>query len=402
MRRLIRIGVKDVLITARDRAALGVMLAMPMALILILGLALGGMTGQPDPQPVAIVDLDGGETAEHLVEAFDSEALRKLFTVEKGIGEAEARSAVSKGDLAALLVIPDGVDDALQSGRPLEFEVLVDPGRRTTGEIFRSVVQGLATHGSSAAVVAHTTAGALMEARVPGGEAALRATVDKAVAAATDEGAEPPVRVRAEGAAPAGGFEFEPLDYYGATIATMFLLFGSMIGAFAFLRERKDNTMARLFTTPLRRWELVGGKMLGVFLVAVVQFAMLYAYTRALGADWGDPAGVVLVALAEMLAAVALAAVFAAFGRTEKAVGALGPIVIMLMGAAGGSMMPLQAWPEWLLPLRYFSLIGWANAAMVELQAGGTWVDVLPNAGALTAIAVALAALGTWKLRWER
>ena len=43
--------------------------------------------------------------------------------------------------------------------------------------------------------------------------------------------------------------------------------------------------------------DIVGGKMFGVFIVGLAQFAVLYAFTNAIGVRWGDPMAVGLVAV---------------------------------------------------------------------------------------------------------
>ncbi|MEN6429267.1 MAG: hypothetical protein ABFC80_00260, partial [Coriobacteriales bacterium] len=62
MRELLNIAEKDALVLLRDKGALIVMLAMPLALIFILGSALGGI-GQGDSLDirVAIVNQDEGD-----------------------------------------------------------------------------------------------------------------------------------------------------------------------------------------------------------------------------------------------------------------------------------------------------------------------------------------------------
>jgi len=63
MRNLFTIAAKDTRIMVRDRAALLVMLAMPLGLIFILGSALGNVgEGDSLDAEVAIVNLDSGDT----------------------------------------------------------------------------------------------------------------------------------------------------------------------------------------------------------------------------------------------------------------------------------------------------------------------------------------------------
>ncbi|MBN1192749.1 MAG: hypothetical protein JXA36_03525, partial [Coriobacteriia bacterium] len=84
MPRLLNIAAKDTKIMARDRAALLVMLAMPLGLIFILGSALGSI-GEGDSLDieVAIVNQDAGDTGARFVEGLtSSEDIDAVFNID--------------------------------------------------------------------------------------------------------------------------------------------------------------------------------------------------------------------------------------------------------------------------------------------------------------------------------
>ena len=61
-----------------------------------------------------------------------------------------------------------------------------------------------------------------------------------------------------------------------------------MFGAFSLVRERDHWTLPRMLMTPGTKWEILGGKMFGVFVIGALQFAVLFGFTSALGVKWGD------------------------------------------------------------------------------------------------------------------
>jgi ABC-2 type transport system permease protein len=70
------------------------------------------------------------------------------------------------------------------------------------------------------------------------------------------------------------------------------------------------------------------------------------------------------------------------------------------MAALGGSMMPLELYPDVMRQVAYVTPHAWANEAMAEIvRRDGGLGDVLLQVGVLTAFAVALLALATWRLR---
>ncbi len=99
MNRPLSIGLKDVRITARDRSALLILLAMPAVLILILNMAFGNMSGNSDPVPTMIVNNDRGEIGQRIVDGFTKSAdIKTLTTVKVTKDETAARKSVARGD----------------------------------------------------------------------------------------------------------------------------------------------------------------------------------------------------------------------------------------------------------------------------------------------------------------
>ena len=193
------------------------------------------------------------------------------------------------------------------------------------------------------------------------------------------------------------------ISYYAAGMTGMFLLFGSMFGAFSFVKERREQTLSRMLSTPASKVVIVGGKALGVLLVGAGQFLVLLAGTRLLfRVDWGANApATVLIGLAETVAAAGLAMTLAALGRSERSIGGIAPAFIMLFAATGGSMIPTEQLPEFLLPVQVISPVYWTVNGFLDVMRGASIGDILPNLGALLAIGAVLFSFGVWRLRYE-
>jgi ABC-2 type transport system permease protein len=184
-------------------------------------------------------------------------------------------------------------------------------------------------------------------------------------------------------------------------MSVMFIMFGAMFGAFALVGERDEWTLPRLMMTPASRMDIVGGKMLGVFLVGITQFAVLWAFTSAIGVQWGDPVAIAALAIALVAAATGMSILIAAIAKTTRSVSGIAQIVIQFMAAVGGSFFPVAQFPAWLQPLHYFTVNGWAIDGILETMRGGSIVSVIPSIVALLGMALLFFALGAWRLRWE-
>ncbi len=397
--RWIHIGLKDLKVTLRDRSAVGILLAMPMLLIVILGTALGNLASNIEKIPVVIVNGDRGNVGADITDSFFTDrTLKRLFLSQRLRDPAEARAAVERGDLAGALIVPSDLTRRLDTGKPSEMQVYTDPGRQITGSVFRSVVEAVSTRVSAASIAARTTVYYVANIRVSD-PTFVGGVIGKAVQSATETSALDAVSL--EETTATRGREVSTLTYYAGGMSVMFILFGSMFGAFSLIRERDDWTLARIMMTPATRVDIVGGKMFGVFFVGLAQFGVLYVFTSVIGVRWGDPFAVFLLAVATVAAATGLSILIASVGRTVRSVSGISQLFIQAMAALGGSFFPVSQFPAWLQPLHYFTVNGWAIDGILETMRGGSALAVLPNVGALLAMGAVFFAIGASRLGWE-
>jgi ABC-2 type transport system permease protein len=118
--------------------------------------------------------------------------------------------------------------------------------------------------------------------------------------------------------------------------------------------------------------------------------------------DWGTHIeAAVLLGVAEVFAATGMAMTLAALGKTERTIGAIGPAMIIIFAATGGSMFPADAMPAWIKPAQFISPSYWTLEGFLEVIQGATVADVAGKAGMVVVIGLVLYAFGVWKLRYE-
>ena len=401
---LFTIAAKDTKIMVRDRAALLVMLAMPLGLIFILGSALGNIgEGDSLDTEVAIVNLDEGDTGERFVEGLtSSEDINAVFSISVRDDAGAVRTEVERGDLTAALIMPADLTEKVLAGEPVALEVLQDPGSQMSAGIWAGVVRAGVANASAQIIAAHTLqetfAGASGQGAptVPSGAASAPSAARQVPELSFDAVTVREIDVEIEK-------QVSMISYYAAAMSGMFLLFGGMFGAFSFVRERREQTLARMMSTPSSKVTIVGGKALGVLLIGALQFIVLYVGTRLFfQVDWGtNVPGVLLAGFAETIAAAGLAMTLAALGKSERAIGGIAPAFIMLFAALGGAMIPAEQLPKWLLPAQVLSPVYWTVDSFLELMRGASLAAVAPNIGAVLAIGLVLFWFGVWRLRYE-
>ena len=401
--KLLTVALKDVKITVRDREALLILLAMPFIIIAILGLALGEtFSGSPrlSKYDVAVVDKDKGELAKLFIDkTLKSDKLSKLLKVTKK-PEDEARKLVSMGDLAAGIIIPKGFSEKIKRGEGGKLEVIGDPGQKIRAAIVEGITRSFARRVSAVTIGVKTPLNILVESKAIS-PLELPATTGLLTKEARSAVTKPFIRVQEETKAAERGLS--AIQYYSAGMAVMFILFSAMFGAVSLIDERHNMTLARLLTTPSRNSSILGGKLVGVFFIGILQFSALVLATRLMfGVQWGNSLpGLVVLVVSTVLASTGMSIFIAAAAKTTKAAAAMSQVLIQGMAALGGSMVPLQAFPDWLKNISQFTINYWAMNGFTQLMDGKSFEVIILPSIILLSFCVIFLSLGIWRFRFE-
>ncbi len=400
--KLFSIAIKDTKVLVRDWQALAILIAMPFILISLLGMALGGLwSGESGISKfdVGVVNVDQGELASVFIsDVLKSKDMAKMLNVSE-LSESEARRKVESGDLAAAVVIPKGFSEKVMSGQNASMEIFSDPGQEVRAGIIRSIANAYASRLSSVMIGASVPVGSLMQAgAVPPNQAIA---LGQQLAAEARKAADDPQITVAKGSLTKEP-ELTAIEYYSAGMSVMFLMFGSMYGAFSLLDERRQYTLMRLMSTPTSRLTILAGKLTGVFMIGVLQFSVLILITRLMyGVQWGALPGVLTLMAATVLATTGLAIFISSVGKTPGAVAGISQLIIQPMAVLGGSMIPLMNFPPWLQSVSKFTINYWAITGFRGLMLGKSFASIIQPSLILVAIAAVFMALGVWRFKYE-
>ena len=325
----------------RDRVAAFFMVLLPLVVILVIGATAGG----PATPRVGVVGAPGPLATGLVATLAATEGLRSS-TFET---EQDARDALRRSEVDAVLVIPAGFDTRLTNGRPVELPLLTAGPTANAQGAWQAVSAGVARHAAAvqAAGFAAATAGGTLSTRLP-----LARTLETTVPRVAVLG-EP---VDGTGAALPAGF--------GSSAPTMLVLFvfvNSLASGAAMVQTRQLGIHTRVLAAPVRARDIVLGESLCYLGLALLQSALIIAAGALLfGVSWGDP-------LAATVLTVAWAAVGTGSGmlggtlfRTPEQASAVGPTLGVAFGMLGGCMWPLEIVPDAVRALGHLTPHAWA------------------------------------------
>ncbi|MEW6671742.1 MAG: ABC transporter permease [Thermodesulfobacteriota bacterium] len=413
---------KELLLLSRDRAGLLVLFAMPALLVIVMTLVQENVlqTMGESSTRILFVDRDRQEVGRSVKEKLmESGAMEIITAIEgKDVDETTALERVRRGDFQLGVIIPAGTTAAVKTrarevvrgslamdqtpaaggGRQCDITVYFDP---TVFGGFRSAVLGsleLVILGIEMKEKMNVLSDLLPEH--------IAGNLRKAMGSLPPEsftGDIPGIRLDfsrdrllrvAERPASQSYLEKKPTSVQQNVPA--WALFGIFFIALpmagALIKERHDETLARLLTLPVSFLSVMVGKIIAYVLVCLAQFGLILFIGKyilpLLGTPMlemgSDPAAVMIITISAILAATGLGILLGTTARTYEQASMVGPISIVIAAALGGIMVPVYAMPKVMRNISVYSPLEWGHDAFLDVFVrGGDIRTVSGNVSAL-------------------
>ncbi len=413
-RNVLTMAGKELMILWKDRGSLMVLFLLPVVLSSVFGSissSAGGATEGSDALhiPAFVVNLDQGAYGAQVLNALEG---IDALDVEKVADEATAQERVLSGEALAAVILPADLSANVNAYLPSTVRVVVDPAQATYGTIITGILnavlepialQGELRYGIRAVIDA---AGAF-----EGADAEFLAGVESmtlgAIMTRLQEIQQSPwIVVRAE--TPDGLAAREPANAFSYTVPMLYVMFSfflmGTIGQSLWI-EREQGSLRRLLAGPMRRWQIIAGKILAYMLVICLQAVVLFAignlvFHMPLG---NSPLGLALLTVSLSLVSTSLGTLIASFSRTSRQADGAGTLLAFILAAIGGCI----GYPLYLLegPVGFISrLTPHAHALMgytAIMTEGASASDALPQVGILLAMGTVLLVVASRRLRYD-
>ncbi len=193
--------------------------------------------------------------------------------------------------------------------------------------------------------------------------------------------------------------------YYAAGIGIMFLLFSMTAAGGSLLEEEESGTLDRLLSSQLSIHQLMLGKWLFFSISGTLQLTVMFVYGALV---FSVPLFTVKTMSAFVLMTVVAAMGAAAFGmflatisKSRAQLSGISTVVILIMSAVGGSMVPRFVMPPAMATAGKFTFNGWAIDGYLKIfwradpnhSLGQALLHIAPEMGVIGLMAVLLLAL---------
>lgn len=322
MRRSFAIAFKTINQFRRDRRTIALLSVVPIAIMLIFGLA---FSGEVKNVPILVDNQDDLYT--HPFPAISlhlgpniTDSLLNDTSVDVSFGNYfDGIDAVEKGDYYAAILIPANFSEQV---------VKMLTGDNETVKMF-----------------------VYIDATKPTIRASVLGAVHDALDDSLGEKGINVVQILAH-----EGAEYTGLDVgIPAVIAFVMIFLLLIVGLITIVREKIQGTQDRLYSTPLRSSERLLGYVIGLLLIAFLMIAFVLIFgVFVFGARvQGSVFLLIFAALLFGIAHVFMAVFLSNFAQNELQAIQFAPLTAIPSMALGGMLVPIVSLPGWLQPISY-------------------------------------------------
>ena len=366
MQRLRFLVWKEFLELRKDPKLFGIVVIGPILQLTLLGYA---ATTDVRDVPVVVADGDRSPRSRDVIARFDASRNFNVIAVVPTSNEVEPYLA--HGDASLALSIPSGYGADVASGTPVTLQVIADGSDSNS----TTVALGYAT----------SLLGSYAQ------------DLPEAAGAPRGGGIEPRIRVWFNPQLESRHFMIP------GVLALVLLVVTANLASMAIVREKELGTLEQLNVTPLRRWELVVGKLLPYGLIAMVDVLLVVA----VAVFWfeiplrGSFPLLVAMSLLYVLCTLALGLFISTISATQQQAMMTATFFFLTpMIYLSGFIFPIENMPAvmravtYVIPLRYFLVI------VRGIFLKGIGLDLLwPQAAALAAWGIVVLSLAVARSR---
>lgn len=388
------IAAKDMKILIRDRNALILMFILPMMIISVAGLALGGSFEDNIKVDVLVVDLDNKHLSKEFVQFLED---MDILDVDMESNEFAARDRVMNKEYGRLVIVPKGFTEYIMTGLDTELLIISDPSKDSHNTVLKKIIEGYTNRMSTYVVTIKTFNAYGVPTYDQEKVFDIVKIVDRFIAP-------PPVTVTTQSSTTDTK---EPSSFiqYVPGFAVMFLLLTCVeVGSVSLLKEQESGTLRRLVTAPISRSEIIGGKIASIFIRGFIQLSVLLLFGQVFfDLNLGSSiAAIIILITAVTLAGTGLGMLVAVLVKTKDQASSVSTMLVLTMSALGGSWWPLNIQPPFMQDLAHFTITAWAMDGFYNLLYFDTGVSgIIKEVGVLLLMSVVFFGIATSRFKFE-
>ena len=381
---------KDFRLFFKDKRAVLLSFLLPIVLISLFAFAFGGVGKNKQSEAVQLLVIDKDHSAASvafLQKIQENKAVRTLI-----VSEEKARDRITAGDAAVALVIHKGF---AEKHRENTLELWYDQAKQMQVAILQPIVVGSMMNTVGKQQITNRIRQSIRQS-YPELSPKKRERIihNLPVQGSFDS---PKIKMTAI----VGQQKDTNLGLIQAVAGTaiLMLLFSIASIGSSLLEEKESGTLKRLLYSPIKPTRILFAKMCFAFIMAVLQLSLMFLFAWLafkLNIFTNIPA-LVLMIVATAFAVSSFGIFLMAISKTRAQAQSLSTLIVLIMSAIGGSMIPLFIMPAFMQKMAIFSVNYWGIQGFYDIF----WrhlptLAILPRVGVLLGIGVLMSLVSVW------
>lgn len=365
--RLFYVIKKEFIQIRRDHRLLPMLIVMPLVQLIMFGYVFS-----TDVKNISagVIDRSGTQASRTLVSSVKSSG----YFVIAGYpaGRDEMADMMEKGRISIGIVIPENYAESIARGETVDIETIVDGSDPNTGGTAVSYLSRV-VQAEGAKITVHKLGG---RSPTPALDSRIRVLYNE---------------------------DLKSVNYMiPGLIGTLLMMITTLLSAAAIVRERERGTMEHLIVMPVRRWELILGKLLpfvvfgffDVILVTVVGLLWFKVPFR------GDVVLLMVTSLIFIVTSLGVGLFVSTTARTQQQAMMTAYFISLPTMILSGLMFPIESMPKfiqaitYLIPLKYYLVI----VRSIFLKGSG-FMELWPSILLLSGYGAIVFALSVWRFQ---
>ncbi len=128
------------------------------------------------------------------------------------------------------------------------------------------------------------------------------------------------------------------LDFFAASTMVQFVFVSAVVLNATLITERQENTYTRMMASPMKKWKIVLGNLIGnTIVLMMVSGAIMLSSHFAFGISWGNSiTNIIVVTLLTALASNSFSYFISSFFKSSKTAGGVMSLIMILMTFMSG------------------------------------------------------------------
>jgi ABC-type Na+ efflux pump permease subunit len=380
---------KDLSLFIANKKGLFLTFLLPILLISLFAFAFGGIgnnSNEIKQIELMYTDNDKSVTSQKIISSLDTLKEIKMTAVieKKGV------DLLKRGKKIGLLIINKGFEDSIKRGKKIPAKLKYDASHPFEYGILKSIVTGKIMSSGMKVLIKNKVNTYLNDKSAYLSESKKSDIIKEFENNVTNDSKKFSLETESISNKENNNKNLGLIQAVAGTSIMMLLFSIAGIGG-GLLEEKESGTLTRLLYSPIKATDILFGKMGAIIIVSISQLFIMFIFSwLAFGLDiFNDLLSLTVLTIAVAFSVSSFGIFLVSIAKTRQQLQNLSTIIILLMSALGGSMIPLFIMPTIMRKIAVISLNYWGIQGYYDIF----WrmlpfTDVLPRIFVLLGIGI--------------